>query len=315
MEYKSNSMVNAQNGPIVLSGIVSGTGAIVLTDTTPTPSTATAIQFNNGSNSYSGNITLQPSVNLVVNGVLTPGTGSVFNIAPGAIGVTNSISGSGSITLAGSLNIDLTSTVPSTGATWNLITTSSVSYHPGFAVTGSGFTPDAGAVGSRVWTSGDGNYEFNEANGVLSYVAVLGYSGWASNAGLTAGVNDGATQNADNDPFANLLEYQLHGNPLGFDGNLVARTEDSTHLIFTFQRYDLSEGDTTLNFRWGGDLSTWNSVAIGASSSGPDVNGVVVTVTEDGGASSNYDLIEVKLPKSNAVGGKLFGQLQGATQP
>lgn len=315
MEYKSNSTMNAQNGPIVLSGIVSGTGAIVLTDTTPTPSTATAIQFNNGSNSYSGNITLQPSVNLVVNGVLTPGTGSVFNIAPGAIGVTNSISGSGSITMAGSLNIDLTSTVPSTGATWNLITTSSVSFHPGFTVTGSGFTPDAGAVGSRVWTSGDGNYEFNEANGVLSYVAGLGYSGWASNAGLTAGVNDGATQNADNDPFANVLEYQLHGNPLGFDGNLVARTEDSTHLIFTFQRYDLSEGDTTLNFRWGGDLASWNSVAIGASSSGPDANGVVVTVTEDGGANSDYDLIEVKLPKSNALGGKLFGQLQGATQP
>lgn len=315
VEYKSNSTVNAQNGPIVLSGVVSGTAGLVLTDTTPAPPATTFVQFNNVSNTYSGNITLQPAVNLVVNGVLNPGTGSVFNIVPRSAGVTNSISGSGSITLAGALNIDLTAVVPSAGATWNLITTSSVTFHSGFAVTGSGFSPDGGAVGSRVWTSGDGNYKFSESTGVLSFVGTLGYSGWASTAGLTAGVNDGATQNADNDSFANLLEYQLHGNPLASDGSLVTRTENATHLIFTFQRYDLSEGDTTLNFRWTGNLSTWNSVPIGAVSSGPDSNGVVVTVTEDGGSSSDYDLIEVKLPKANAVGGKLFGQLQGATQP
>lgn len=315
LEYKSNSTVDGQNGPIILAGVVSGTGGLTLTDTAPNPLAPTSIQFNNASNTYTGNITLQPAVNLVVNGVLNPGTGSAFNLAPQTPGVTNSIGGTGSITLAGVLDINLTSAVPSTGATWNLITTTSVSFHSGFTVTGSGFTPDAGAVGSRVWTSGDGNYEFDEATGVLSYVAGLGYAGWASNAGLTAGVNDGATQNADNDPFANVLEYQLHGNPLAFDGNLLARTEDATHLIFTFERYDLSEADTTLNFRWSGNLSTWNSVPIGTASSGPDGNGVLVTVTEDGGSSSDFDLIEVKLPKSNAVGGKLFGQLQGATQP
>jgi len=315
VEYKSNSTVNAQNGPVILSGVVSGTGGLELTDTTPTPSTPTSVQFNNALNTYSGNLTLQPAVNLVVNGVLAPGAGSAFHIAPGAAGVTNAISGSGSIALAGALNIDLTAAVPSTGATWNLVTVSSVTFHSSFTVTGSGFTPDAGVVGSRVWTSGDGNYKYNEANGVLSFVGGLGYSGWASNAGLTTGVNDGATQNADNDSFANVLEYQLNGNPLTFDGNLVTRSEDATHLIFTFQRYDLSEGDTTLNFRWGGDLSSWNSVPIGATSSGPDANGVVVTVTEDGGSGGDYDLIEVKLPKSNAAGGKLFGQLQGSTSP
>lgn len=312
LEYKSNSTVNGQNGPITLSGVVSGTAGIVLTDLVP-GATPTNIGFSNPANTYTGNITQQSSVNLVVNGVLTPGTGSVFNIAPKAVGVTNAISGSGSITLAGALNIDLTATVPSSGATWNLITTSSVSYHSGFTVTG--FTPGVGAVGSRVWTSGDGNYAFDEASRVLSFIGTLGYSGWTATAGLTTGVNDGAAQNPDNDSFANILEYQLHGNPLAFDGGLVTRSEDATNLIFTFERYDLSEGDATLNFRWSGNLSTWNNVAIGASSSGPDGNGVIVTVTEDGGSSSEYDLIEVKLPKTNAVGGKLFGQLQGSTLP
>ena len=71
-------------------------------------------------------------------------------------------------------------------------------------------------------------------------------------------------------------------------------------------------GDSTLNFRWGTNLATWNIVAVGATSSGPDANGVVVTVTEDGGSSADYDLIQIQLPKTNAVGGKLFGQLQGS---
>lgn len=315
VEYKSNSTVNAQNGAIILSGVVSGNGGLVITDSAPAPLTPTSVRFDNALNTYTGNITLQPAVNLVVNGVLTPGTGSVFNLAPYSTGVTNSISGTGSITLAGALNIDLTNAVPSSGASWNLISVASVTFDSGFTVTGSGFTPNGGAVGSRVWTSGDGNYEFSEANGVLSFVGTLGYAGWATTAGLTAGVNDGATQNPDNDSFANVLEYQLNGSPLAFDGDMVTSSEDATHLIFTFERYDLSEADTTLDFRWSGNLSTWNSVPIGTASSGPDGNGVVVTVTEDGGSNSDFDLIEVKLPKSNAVGGKLFGQLQGATQP
>lgn len=317
LEYKSNSTVNAQNGPIILSGVVSGTGDLLLTDMAPTPLAPTTVQFNNASNTYIGNITLQPTVNLVVNGVLTPGSGSVFNVAPEAVGVTNSITGSGSIVLAGTLNIDLANTVPSDGATWNLVVTSSLSYDPSFTVTGSGFTPDAGAVGERIWTDGSGNYQFDELNGVLSYVGgqSQGYADWASNSGLSAGVNDGVTQNPDNDPFANVLEYQLKGNPLAFDGNLVTRTEDATHLIFSFERYDLSETDSTLGFRWSTDLSTWNSVPVGATGSGPDANGVVVTVNEDGGSTSDYDLIEVRLPKSNAVSGKLFGQLEGSSQP
>ncbi len=46
-----------------------------------------------------------------------------------------------------------------------------------------------------------------------------------------------------------------------------------------------------------------------------DGSGVVVTVTEDDGATSRYDLIKVEVPKTNAIGGKLFGQLEGKSQP
>lgn len=313
LDIRTASTVNAQNGGIVLAGVVSGSGALDLTDLTPAPLTPTSIQFNNAANTYTGNITLRSGVNLIVNGTLAPGTGSTYNLTPATTGVTNSIGGTGSITLAGTMNINLAAAVPSVGAAWQLVSTSAVTYDAGFTVAGSGFTPDAGAVGSRVWTSGDGNYAFSESTGTLSFIGTLGYAGWASTSGLTVGLNDGPDANPDNDSCANVLEYQLHGNPLAFDGNLVTRTEDAAHLIFTFQRYDLSEGDTLLAFRWTTDLSTWNSVPVGATSSGPDAHGVTVEVTEDGGSSADYDLIVVKLPKANAVGGKLFGHLAGST--
>jgi hypothetical protein len=257
---------------------------------------------------------------LVVNGVLSPGTGSVYNVRPLAAGVTNSIGGTGTLTLAGTLNIDLSGVTLSNGASWSLVTTSGVNYAAGFTVVDSaslagGFTAGAGAVGSRIWTSGNGNYQFDEVTGMLSFLGTVpGYVAWSGSHGLTTGVNDGADQNPEGDSYANVLEYQLGGNPLAFDGNLVTVTQNATYLIFTFKRFDASEIDSTLNFRWGTNLAAWNTVAIGATSSGPDANGVIVTVTEDGGPTADYDLIQIQLPKSKAVGGKLFGQVEG-TKP
>jgi hypothetical protein len=94
----------------------------------------------------------------------------------------------------------------------------------------------------------------------------------------------------------------------------VQTSSDATHLIFTFERSDLSEGDSALVFQWGTDLTTWNAVAIGATGA-TDANGVEVTVGEDLGASgADYDAITVKVPKSLAASGRLFGRLRG-TQP
>jgi hypothetical protein len=303
------SVLFADNGTIVVSAKVTGSGGLTLNGN------ATAIRevhFTNATNTWSGNVTVAPTASLIVHGVLNPGAGSVYNLSPQAGGVTNSIGGTGALTLAGTLNIDLSAATPTGVTTWNLLTIAPT-FDPGFTVTGSGFTPDGGAVGARVWTSGDGNYQFDEASGVLGFVGTLpGYTAWSGTAGLTAGVNDGAEDNPEGDSYHNVLEYQLGGNPLAFDGDLVTASETATHLVFTFERFDASENDSALSFRWGTSLATWNTVLIGAVDSGPDANGVVVDVTEDGGSSADYDLIQVRLPKTNAGGGKLFGQLHGA---
>lgn len=310
--FRPSSLL-AENGPIVVSAKVSGSGDLTLTGSL---AGIREVRLTNPNNTWTGDLTLNPDASLTVNGVLSPGTGSVYNIRPGGTGVTNSIGGSGAINLAGTMNIDLSRVTPTNGAIWYLVN-SAVTYDAGFTVVdpgslAGGFTPDAAAPGDRLWTSGNGDYTFDEVTGVLSFIGEApGYLTWAGGFPLTAGVNDGSTDNPDNDSFANLLEYQLGGDPLEFDGNLVIPTQDSNYLIYTFQRLDASESDTTLNFRWGTDLSAWNTAPIGAADSGPDANGVIVTVMEDGGTSPDYDMIEVKLPKINAVGGKLFGRLEG----
>jgi hypothetical protein len=308
VKFLTGSVLTAQNAPLAFSALVSGSGALNLVG-------PNAIQFNNPANTYSGNITMGSTARLVVNGVLNSGTASVFNFVPGLTGVGNSITGTGTFGMAGTMNIDLSGADTTAGSSWNLVTTATVNYDPSFTVTGSGFTPDAGAVGSRVWTSGDGLYRFTESSGILGYgIPGPGFAGWAGANGLTAGVNDGVNDNPDLDNYANLLEYQLGGNPLASENDLVQTSGNATHLIFTFERSDLSEADSALAFQWSTGLGTWNSVLIGATGA-TDSNGVQVTVGEDLGASGvAYDAITVKVPKSLAPSGRLFGRLQG-TQP
>lgn len=305
VEFMTASEIDTQNGPVAFAASVSGDGALSLVG-------LSAVQFDNLTNSYAGDITMSPTTSLVVNGDLSVGSGSVFSLAPGAAGESNSIGGTGTLGLAGSLDIDLGQAIPAVGATWDLLTTATVNFDPGFIVTGSGFTPDGGAVGDRIWTDSSGSYEFSEATGVLSFVGtVVGFDAWKAAAGLTPGEDDGEEDNPDFDDLANVLEYQLNGNPLGFESDLVQTTEDETHLVLTFERYDLSESDTTLTLQWGTVLESWNDVVIGAASA-TDADGVEVIVEEDLGASgADYDAVTVRVPKSLAQNGKLFVRLKG----
>lgn len=160
-------------------------------------------------------------------------------------------------------------------------------------------------------------FSFVIDNFTIGTIEVEGeYNNWKGDNGLTVGVNDNPEQNPDFDPYPNVLEYQLGGDPLAFENDLWSfdASSDPDHVIFTFERYDPSENDSTLSFAWSTDLVNWNLVPIGPESSVPDANGVVVSVTEDGGSGVDYDRIVVELPKSNAVNGSLFGLLQG-TRP
>lgn len=140
------------------------------------------------------------------------------------------------------------------------------------------------------------------------------YDTWAAANGLTAGVNDDPDLDVEFDGIPNLLEYILGGDPLANDPGILPDPEvTDTHFVFTFERSDDSETDTTLAFQWGTNLQTWNTVTVGAASSGPDGAGVTVEVSE-GTPASAPDTVVIRVPKANAGGGKLFGRLN-ATKP
>lgn len=140
------------------------------------------------------------------------------------------------------------------------------------------------------------------------------YDTWASLSGLTLGVNDGPNDDPEGDGVDNTLEWILGGDPLAQDSAtmLPAAVGDiGTGLTLTFTREEDAISEATLLVQWNTDLSsTWNDVTIGASTSGPDGNGVVVTITD----ASDPDDVSVNIPASNAPNGKIFARLK-ATQP
>lgn len=162
----------------------------------------------NAPNTFTGNLQLTTA------GITLGSTGSL-KFAPGATTVTNAITGTGPATLNGAFNIDLSGAGTTTGDNWDLITTTGlVTYDPAFSVTG--FTADGGAVGARKWTAG--NYQFDEATGVLSRIVGIvdtDTDGMADDWENTyfLGLGQTATGDFDNDGTDNLTEYRLQLTP------------------------------------------------------------------------------------------------------
>jgi hypothetical protein len=127
------------------------------------------------------------------------------------------------------------------------------------------------------------------------------YSTWAAGAGLDDSPGKEADFDADpdDDGVANGLEWVLGGNPLAGDsGSLVDVSATATGgLTLEFTRDPASVGVASLFVDFDTDLeSPWaKSVSVGPATSGPDANGVVVTITP-----GTPDDVSVNLPASNA---------------
>lgn len=165
-----------------------------------------------------------------------------------------------------------------------------------------------GATGSGATTVNDSVFAGTGTLTVVTGPAADPFASWASGFGLT-GPAAAADADPDADGSANLMEWILGGNPTVADAAADAPqlVKDATHLNLVFDRADATESAVTLVARWGVDLATWNSVAVGASSSGPDANGVTVNVVENGSAA---DTVTVSVPLARAVGGRLFLNLR-----
>lgn len=282
--------------------------------------TQATIQSDAGLLTLSGGISTSTATSRSLN-LAGAGDGQATGVISNGTGTVNlSKSGAGTWTLAGANTYTGTTTV--NGGTLSLAQpyladAAAVSIGGGAALNlthGSTDTVDRLFLGGveqapGVWGAlGSGAaHETSQITGSGKILATNGvsasaYDAWAALKGLTVGVNDGVTQDPENDGIENVLEFVLGGNPLASDLSILpAQSLDATNYHFTFNRSDESETEISLNFQYGSDLSGWTSVAIGAASAGQ------VTVTENG---ASPDAVEVIIPRSSAVNGKLFGRLK-----
>ncbi len=216
------------NGGFVVNANLAGSGNL-------TKSGAGAATLS-GVNTYTGNTTVSA-------GTLTLAAAAQLKFVIGATsGVNNSISGTGTVVLAGDFNIDTTladATALTTG-TWLLenITSLTGAYDSSFRVL-SGTTP--WSVTGDIWTKTVGSkiYTFDETTGTLTLSSggATVYDNWAIAKGLSA-LNNGPGQDPDNDGTANLAEFAFNGNPLSGSDNghvygLTTDNDSSRKLILT----------------------------------------------------------------------------------
>lgn len=129
------------------------------------------------------------------------------------------------------------------------------------------------------------------------------YASWASAQGLSAGVNDGATQDPDNDGVANLVEFALGGNPLSAasaPAPTVARS--GSNLTFTYDVKTAAAAQFAVTAETSSDLSAWTAAVHGS--------GGVTIATTDVDAATNR--VVVTIPASGA---RVFARLRVQTQP
>ena len=327
-----NLLLGSSTMTFTLGGNISGTGTVRLT----------ALDLSSGNNDrpviLNGNATLAIgsaailSNNTVSKRLQLDGTSTANTLGPIANGSGTGVlslikAGAGKWTLTGANTYTGTTTVSAgelvlatatlpdaaavtlaTGSTLNLA-------YAGTDIIGSlvinGVTQTAGTWGSLT-SAATNRTGLITGTGTLT-VLPAGYLSWATANGLGASPDQrGFTADPDGDGQTNLLEWVLGGQPLNAASAPVPQLAlNGGNYVFSFNRALATLGVVPLSVEWSTNLTTWTAVPIGATSSGPDANGLVVAITS---ASNVPDAIAVTVPGSLATAGRIFVRLK-ATAP
>jgi autotransporter-associated beta strand protein len=150
----------------------------------------------------------------------------------------------------------------------------------------------------------------DNGTGIIYLTGVSGvnnpYATWAGTG------NNAFDADANNDGVDNGMAWVLGA--LDKDANAIAllptldNTTDPDFFIFTYRRDDEAGTDpkTTIKVEYGSDLAGWTPAVAGAD---------IIITPADEGAGVGIDLVQVKIRRTLAVGGKLFARLNVANTP
>lgn len=288
----------------ILSGGLAGAGTAFVTNTSLTPATFTVDQAT--STTYAGRITGNlalvqtgagtltlngPQVdhlgNTTVNGALVIAAAGHIALTPTANNTTNSIGGTGSLTIDGKLIVNLAGADTTPGNTWPLINigTLTETFGTTFSVDSSLGAFSETPLDSGIWTlSAGGNvWTFREDNGTLSVAAAIvdPYVGWIATffPGETDEAIIGKDADPDNDGTNNLVEFALNGTPNNGSNNGYRATS-----------IEDTDGDTSK------ELTLTLAVRKGAVS--PVFAGSPLTATSDGVVYTIEGSLDLAFPGS-----------------
>jgi fibronectin-binding autotransporter adhesin len=289
------------NGGVTKTG--AGTMAMSATNTY-----AGATTVNAGSLWINGYL---PNSPVTVNAGTLGGTGPIDQsatiaagafVAPGTAGVGSLTLGTAS--LAGTYQCDISGSSAdqlNVNSTLTVISGASVAFNILSAPTGAEYliaTYDTLDGSLPTFTGVPAGYSVDTATtGEIKLVQTGGggFSSWADSWSSPALSDKTPGGDPDNDGISNLLEYVLGGDPRVSDTEILPKQKiEGGFLVLSYKRSDASEGDTQQSGQWSTDLGTWFSI-------------VPVLVSENG---DEADDMEIRIPLSNAVNGKLFGRLQ-----
>jgi hypothetical protein len=139
------------------------------------------------------------------------------------------------------------------------------------------------------------------------------YNAWAAGPFQGTLSNTAADIDFDHGSLSTGIEWVVGGDPThGSDDAVLSPTLDSTtdpdFLIFTYRRRDAANADpgTSITVRYGTDFGNWATANHG-------VAGVIIDASAV--PAPGYRTVVVNIPKSLAVGGKLFARLNVVVTP
>ena len=190
-------LVIRRSDPVTIGNSISGIGSL--------SHAGGAMLTLAGSNTYTGDT-------LVNGGTLTLATGARLTFRPAANGISNKVTGSGTVTFNGSFSILTAAADITSGNSWNLVDAAlTKSFGANFAM--AGFSPQPDGL-TWIMTVGNQTWTFSEATGNLTLVTTLNpFQQWMTQYTTIPANQAGLNDDPDGDGATNQFEFAFGGNP------------------------------------------------------------------------------------------------------